>query len=74
MKFGVCFADTFVVKMDNHSHYVSLTSSEKRAYKRKKRGRDSATRDFTKTDSVVECQFTSSIVILIESTSCVDVL
>ena len=36
----------FVVKMDNHSHYVSLTSSEKRAYKRKK-NRDETLRQET---------------------------
>ena len=24
-EFGVCLADTFVVKMDNHSHYLTLS-------------------------------------------------
>ena len=49
----VDFSDTFVVKMDNCVHYVSLTSNVKRADKRKE-GRDSATRDFTKMDLLVK--------------------
>ena len=51
---GECkFSKLFVIRMDNRLHYVSLTSNVKQAHK-EKRGRDSATRDFTKKDLVVE--------------------
>ena len=37
----------YVVKMNDRLHYISLSSDVKRAHKRKE-GRESATRDFTK--------------------------